>query len=337
LRWQFLLLIALILVLLPALPAQDFPPPRVAALHRNYTETIPGSKVTFDMVAIPPGTFLMGSPDREQGRGADEGPQHPVRVRAFWMGKTEVTWDEFDLYRKVLPPAQRKPPISPAERAADAVTRPTAPYMDEYCGFGQERHPVVSISHHAAMEYCRWLSARTGKAYRLPTEAEWEYACRAGSRSAFFWGDNPHELGKYAWFADNSDEQTHPVGQKRPNRWGLYDMAGNVAEWCLDHYAADSYGTFPRDRLTLAPVKLPTAARNPYVARGGSWADPPDKCRSAARRGSDKHWNRRDPDIRPSIWWLSDGDFVGFRVVRAVEEQENLRGVKSQVTRKSPP
>jgi formylglycine-generating enzyme required for sulfatase activity len=110
-----------------------------------------------------------------------------------------------------------------------------------------------------------------------------------------------------------------------------------VAEWCLDHYAADSYGTFPRDRLTLAPVRLPTAARHPYVARGGSWADPPDRCRSAARRGSDRRWNRRDPDIRPSIWWLSDGDFVGFRVVRAVEEQENLRGVKSQVTRKSPP
>jgi formylglycine-generating enzyme required for sulfatase activity len=332
-----LLLVALVPPSLLALPAQDFPPPRINALHKNYTETIPGSKVSFDMVAIPAGTFLMGSPDRERGRGNDEGPQHPVRVRAFWMGKTEVTWDEFDLYRKVLPKEQRKPPATPAEQAADAVTRPTAPYADEYCGFGRAGYPVVSISHHSAMEYCRWLSARTGKLYRLPTEAEWEYACRAGSRSAFFWGDNPSDIDQYAWFADNAKEETHPVGKKRPNRWGLYDLAGNVAEWCLDHYDAAYYRTLPRDRLSLAPVKLPTASRHPYVARGGSWADSPATCRSAARRGSDKSWNRRDPDIRPSIWWLSDGDFVGFRVVRAVEEQENLRGIQSRVTRKSPP
>jgi formylglycine-generating enzyme required for sulfatase activity len=336
-RWLFLLLVALIPSSLLALPAQDFPPPTITSPHKTYTETLPGTKVRFDMMAIPAGTFRMGSPDQEKGRGDDEGPQHPVRVRAFWMGKTEVTWDEYDLFWKTTPAAKRPKPATPAERAADAITRPSPPYVDETCGFGREGYPVVGISQHAAMEYCRWLSARTGKLYRLPTEAEWEYACRAGSRSAFFWGENVGELGKYAWSADNSEETTHPVGKKRPNRWGLYDMAGNVAEWCLDHYDKDSYGTFPQDRLTLAPVKLPTAARYPHVVRGGSWADSPDRCRSAARRGSDKSWNRRDPDVRPSIWWLSDGDFVGFRVVRAVEEQENLRGIQSQVTRKSPP
>ncbi len=336
-RLPFFLGVALLPFSLLAVPAQDFPPPRVSAAHPNYTETIPGSTVRFDMVAIPAGTFIMGSPDREQGRGKDEGPQHPVRVRAFWMGKTEVTWDEFDVYRKVLPAAQRKPPAEAAWRDADAVTRPTPPYHDEYWGFGKKGYPVVGVSHHAAMEYCRWLSLKTGKAYRLPTEAEWEYACRAGGRSAFFWGDNVGELGQYAWFADNANEETHPVGKKRPNRWGLFDMAGNVAEWCLDHYDAEFYGTLPRDRLTLAPLKPPTARRYPHVARGGSWADPPDRCRSAARRGSDKSWNRRDPGVPQSIWWLADADFVGFRVVRAVEEQENLRGIQSRVTPKSPP
>src|SRR5206468_1764854 len=110
---------------------------------------------------------------------------------------------------------------------------------------------------------------------------------------------------------------------------------GNVAEWCLDHYQKDYYDTFPVGRLSLAPVKLPTAKRYPYVVRGGSWDDPAARCRSAARQGSDRRWNRKDPDRPQSIWWLTDGDFVGFRVVRAVEEQESLKELRSKVTKVS--
>src|SRR5207245_1517473 len=127
------------------------------------------------------------------------------------------------------------------EKKADAVTRPTPPYADETFGFGRNGHPVICVTHHAAMEYCRWLSLKTGKTYRLPTEAEWEYAARAGTASAYFFGDDPKQLGEYAWYAANAEDVTHEVGKKKPNPWGLYDIYGNVAEWCLDTYKKDCY------------------------------------------------------------------------------------------------
>jgi formylglycine-generating enzyme required for sulfatase activity len=302
---------------------------------KTYVETIPGSTVKFEMIAIPGGNFLMGSPNTEAARSPDEGPQHPIAIRPFWMGKTEVTWDEYDLYWKKEEGAKKPANLSPAERDADAVSRPTPPYADETFGHGREGHPVLCITHHAAMEYCRWLSAKTGKTYRLPTEAEWEYACRAGTKTAYFFGDDPKLLGDYAWYSANAEDLTHPVGQKKPNPWGLYDMYGNVAEWCLDHYRKDYYATFPADRATLEPVLVPTADRFGHVARGGSWADDAARLRSATRRGSDKTWIRRDPQRPQSIWWLTDADFVGFRVVRPLEELENLKGLCSKVTRES--
>jgi formylglycine-generating enzyme required for sulfatase activity len=314
----------------PPDPIPEDRPPR----HKNYTEILFGSKVRFDMVAIPGGTFLMGSRADERGRRADEGPRHPVTVRPFWMGKLEVTWDEYDLYRKGHPAGQWLNEAALA-RDPDAVTRPSAAYHDETWGYGREGFPVLGISHHAAMEYCYWLSKATGKAYRLPTEAEWEYACRAGTRTAYHFGDDPGRLGEYAWYEQNADERTHPVGQKKPNPWGLYDMHGNVAEWCVDHYRADDYRSCPLNRALVAPVRLPTAARYPHVVRGGSWVDAATRCRSAARRPSDKSWNRRDPSRPQSVWWLSDADFVGFRVVRAVDEQPELRRLRSKVRSKS--
>jgi formylglycine-generating enzyme required for sulfatase activity len=302
---------------------------------KTYVETIPGSTVKFEMIAIPGGNFQMGSPNTEAARSPDEGPQHPVGIRPFWMGKTEVTWDEYDLYWKKEEGAKKPANLSPAERNADAVSRPTPPYADETFGHGREGHPVLCITHHAAMEYCRWLSAKTGKTYRLPTEAEWEYACRAGTKTAYFFGDDPKQLADYAWYSANAEDLTHPVGQKKPNPWGLYDMYGNVAEWCLDHYRKDYYATFPADRVTIEPVLVPTADRFGHVARGGSWADDAARLRSATRRGSDKTWIRRDPQRPQSIWWLTDADFVGFRVVRPLEELDNLKGLCSKVTRES--
>jgi formylglycine-generating enzyme required for sulfatase activity len=315
--------------------AADKPTAAPAPPLKGYTEKIPGTEVSFDMVPIPEGTFLMGSPASEKDRGEDEGPQHPVAIKAFWMGKCEVTWDEFDLFRKekgVDNPEQNDEIL---KKTPLAITGPTPPYVDADYGHGHSGFPALCMTHHSAMQYCTWLSQKTGKAYRLPTEAEWEYAARAGTKTAYFFGDDPAKLGDYAWFEANSEEHTHKVGSKKPNPWGLHDIYGNVMEWCLDHYRKDFYATFSLDKPTLGPVLLPTDKRFSHVARGGSWSDMPGQCRSASRRGSDKTWIKFDPQKPQSIWWLTNWDVVGLRVVRAADEQDNLKGIRSKVTRDS--
>ena len=222
---------------------------------KPYTEILEGTKVRFEMVPIPCGTFTMGGPPAERGRQPDEGPPHKVKIRPFWMQKTEMTWDAFDqfAFNKNLMGGTAN------GNGADAVTRPTPPYSDPTFGFGRKGHPIISVSHHAAMEFCRWLSARTGRTYRLPSEAEWEYACRAGSRSAYSFGEVPIKLAEHAWFRLNSEDAPHPVGLKKPNPWGLYDMHGNVAEWCLDLYDKSYYKTFDPLVPAEAPVLIPGA------------------------------------------------------------------------------
>ncbi len=254
-----------------------------AATHKAFVEKLT-EDVSFEMLPIPGGSFLMGSPASEKGRGADEGPQHPVQVKPFWMGKFEARWDEYDLFWSKRPggPPPRPDMSKKPDPKSDALTSPTPPYDDPTFGYGREGHAALAITHHAAMEYCRWLSKKTGKQYRLPTEAEWEWACRAGTSTAYSFGDDPKQLGDYAWYEENSDEKAHKVGQKKPNPWGLYDMYGNVAEWCIDRYRKDFYATLPQDKLSLIPFNPPTEDRYPNVARGGSWIDPPEKCRSAA-------------------------------------------------------
>ena len=303
--------------------------------YENYTESIPGTKVGFEMVALPGGEVLLGSPEGEAGRGTDEGPQVRVKVGAFWIGRHEVTWNEYDLFafeRKAE--AEATPAPAPG---IDAVTRPTPPYADESFGYAKGRQPALSMTHHAAMEYCRWLSQKTGHAYRLPTEAEWEYACRAGGKARYGGFDALEALGEHAWYRANSDDKPRPGGRKKPNGFGLFDMNGNLAEWTLDRYEKDAYARWATQKGVVAdPVTLPDERRYPQTVRGGSWDDTKEALRCAARRASETSWNRRDPQRPQSIWWLTDATHVGFRVVRALEERKELVGLRSKVTRESP-
>jgi formylglycine-generating enzyme required for sulfatase activity len=289
-----------------------------AADMQPYTEQISGTDVKFDLVPIPGGEFLMGSPDSEADRGEDEGPQHPVRVEPFWMGKTEVTWDLYDIWSFNLDIQRRKlENLTPTELdpQADAVTRPTKPYTDMTFGMGQRGYPAICMTQHAAKKFCEWLSAKTGHYYRLPTEAEWEYACRAGTTTAYSFGDDPADLDDFAWHYGNSNEKYQKVGKKKPNPWGLHDMHGNVSEWCLDKYEADFYGKFDPMKVTESPLCLPMT-EYPRVARGGSWDDDPPLLRSAARVSSSKDWKQQDPQIPQSVWYMTDALHVGFRVIR---------------------
>jgi formylglycine-generating enzyme required for sulfatase activity len=296
---------------------------------KKYTEKIPGTEVAFEMVPILGGTYTMGSPPNEKGRKDDEGPQHQVHIDPFWMEAHEVTWQEYELWGLGLDKLRRKfkkeEPSTQWDRIADALAQPTKPYSDMSFGMGKKGYPAICMTQFAAKMYCKWLSAKTGRYYRLPTEAEWEYACRAGSSTAYCFGDDPKLLDGYAWYGENddgsvegnSDEKYHKVAQKKPNAWGLYDMHGNVSEWCLDQYLPEGYQEFAGRRVENPLV--PSTKPYPQVVRGGSWIEPPETCRSAARRGSTKDWKAQDPQIPQSIWYLTDADFVGFRIVKPLK------------------
>ncbi len=303
---------ALIAVFAAATSTSTTPARQAAATLAKYTDTIPNTKVTFDMVPVPAGTFVMGSPASEPGRNADEGPEHKVTLKAFYIGAKEVTWSEYDEFAFSLDlQRKRKLGLAGPKDAGDVVSRPTPPYADESWGWGKEAQPVIGITQYAATKYCEWLSARTGKKYRLPTEAEWEYAARAGTKTAYNFGDTPASAADHAWLKSNSEEQPHVGGQKKSNAWGLFDVHGNAAEWTRDLYDAGYYATSPAE----GPINDPAKALYPHVARGGSWDDEPGRLRSAARRSSTEAWSRRDPQNPKSLWWHTDATFVGFRVV----------------------
>jgi formylglycine-generating enzyme required for sulfatase activity len=271
------------------------------------------------MVPIKGGEYVMGSPAGEKGRGKDEGPQQKIKISPFWMGQYEVTWNEYELF---MFPDFEKATSSPDQntytsKTSDAVSRPTKPYVEMSFGMGKDKFPAISMTQHAANKFCEWLSAKTGHYYRLPTEAEWEYACRAGTTTAYSFGDDESKLGDYAWNGKNSDFKYQQIGKKKPNPWGLYDMHGNVSEWCLDQYVAN-YDDYVKNVMKDGWVRSTTPY--PHSVRGGSWdEEDPTKFRSAVRRASDKSWKQQDPQLPKSIWYLTDAQFLGFRIVRPLD------------------
>lgn len=289
-------------------------------------EKLPGTSLGIDLIYIKGGSFKMGSPKSEKGHFGDEGPQHQVAVEDFWMGQFEITWDLYNLFvsRDIDVNQITKAANSEVQIDVDAVSGATTPYVEMSFGMGIDGFPAICMTQLAAVKFCEWLSAMTGNFYRLPTEAEWEYACRAGTTTAFSFDNETQNLDEYGWYASNSNDKYQPVGTKKPNPWGLHDMHGNVAEWTLDQYLPTAYGK--RKNEVLNPFEEP-AKVYPKVVRGGSWMDAPKRLRSAARRPSSKKWKMRDPQIPKSKWWHTDAPFVGFRVVRpkktpSVEEQK---------------
>jgi formylglycine-generating enzyme required for sulfatase activity len=252
--------------------AQKVASPRSAAPLTAFVQTLPGSVVKVEMAAIHPGILTLAA--------------KKVSIKPFWIARTETTWEAFDAFMASGPPS---PAYDQTKYAVDAIARPSKSYILPDLGWGHHGYPAINVSILSAQMFCRWLSAATGKKYRLPTEAEWEYACRAGAVGT---GQlSPAELGKSAWFAGNSGDKTHPVAKKLPNAWGLYDMLGNVGEWATD-------------------------ADGQPVLCGGTFEDKADKVTPGARARQTPEWQATDPQLPKSRWWLADGRFVGFRIVR---------------------
>ena len=282
----------------------------------SYTQDINTSDLSFDMLPIKGGVYTMGSPKDDAARGKDERLAHKVQVSDFWMGKHELTWDEYELWMINLDLDNRKYKKlehTPEDELSDGVTKPTAPYTDMTFGMGKRGYPAICMTQLSAKMYSMWLSARTGKFYRLPTEAEWEYACKAGTQTAYSFGDDKSELSKYAWHLGNSRFKYQKVGQKLPNPWGLHDMHGNVWEWVLDQYVPPA--AKESAKLVVNPL-IPPTALYPRMVKGGSWDDGSTKHRSAARLGSSEAWKQQDPQIPKSVWYHTDATFVGLRLVR---------------------
>ncbi len=274
-----------------------------------FTQEVAGSDIVIKMEAIPGGEFTMGDDTHQP----DEAPKHQVSVDDFYMSTYEITWDQYELYlERQIDGIEAKEKMSQVSMDIDAIASATPPYVDMSHGMGKDGFPVVNVTQHAALTFCKWLSAKTGRFYRLPTEAEWEYACRAGSQELYSFGENSDELASYAWYEKNSNSKYQKVGTKKPNAFGLHDMHGNVAEWTMDMYSPDGYS--PSATTSKNPWVKPTTLY-PRVVRGGSWMDKAEDLRSASRKGSSAEWKRIDPQIPKSRWWHTNAPMVGFRIV----------------------
>lgn len=313
-------------------PKEKFTGPAVLTSFENFTEQIPGTRVSFEMIALPGGEFTIGSPTSEPYREPDEGPQRRIRISPFWIGKAEVSWDEYGAFINQCG-AQGRTEDQYAARGVDAkidvITGPTPAYGNPDQGWGKGQRPAITMTHYAAEQYCKWLSKVTGKTYRLPTEAEWEYSARANTAGAYFFPGDPKKytsrgfwnrftgidtttINSYVIYAGNSGMMTHPPDQVKPNPFGLVHTLGNVKEFCLDSYQPDIYSTWQDGALD------PCGPMNgkEYVVRGGSYKDDAADVRIANRDHTHfDAWMMTDPQIPKSLWWYSDNNEVGFRVV----------------------
>lgn len=326
--------------LLSAKSSEIFTEPARVDTFKDYTEKIPGSPVSFKMKAIPGGKFIMGSPEDEPFRDEDEGPEREVEISPFFMAEIEVSWDEYlSFYAQTA--AEGRTTDTEGKRTGvqtetDAISGATPPYGQPDQGWGMGQRPAISFSFHAAETYCKWLSSVTGKIYRLPTEAEWEYACRGGTKSPYFFPGNPSKFEKtglrakiskndtstinsFVIYAGNSPAKTQLPENVSPNPFGLKNMSGNVAEFCSDWYQADAYKDHGNGNIKdpKGPLK-----GTEHVIRGGSYKSTAGELRSAARDYTRTGpWLKTDPQIPKSIWWYSDCFHVGFRVVCEYNEK----------------
>jgi sulfatase modifying factor 1 len=313
--------------------------PTEVITFENFTEYIPGTSVKFEMAAIPGGTFFIGSPETESFRREDEGPQREIKISPFFMGKIEVTWDEYLAYYYQNAIEGRTTDYvvtSKDEINVDAISGPTPPYGSPDQGWGTGQLPAITMTYHAAEAYCEWLSEVTGKKYRLPTEAEWEYACRGGTSTPNFFNEEPKKIkqkglfrkifspdslkvDQYVCYRGNSEGKTIEPLYFKPNQFGLINMLGNVSEFCSDWYSTDVYAGYPGS-LVYNPTGPEEGAE--HVIRGGSYKSPAEKIRSAARDHTRTGaWLLSDPQMPKSIWWYSDCNHVGFRVVCELEKK----------------
>lgn len=308
----------------------------VVDTFKSFTEYIPGTGLSFEMAAVPGGTFILGSPEDEFSRERDEGPQVEVKLTSFFMSKIEVPWEQYLAFFNETSGAGRSTDAQgDAGPEVDGITGPTPPWGAPDQGWGKGKRPAITMTHHAATVFCEWLSQKTGKTYRLPTEAEWEYAARGGTRGPYFFDADPEKINnssffgnlfgkdssiidRYVIYKESSNARTALPGAVEPNPFGLLHMLGNVAEFCQDYYDADIYESY-------APsVQNPTgpATGEEYVVRGGSFKSSPEDVRCANRdHTKTKAWLKTDPQIPKSKWWYSDVNTVGFRVVCEMPEE----------------
>jgi formylglycine-generating enzyme required for sulfatase activity len=249
----------------------------------NFSEPIPGTEKDISMIFIRDGSIKS------------------KKVKPFYMSAHEVTWDLYKLYLNRSTDQTVNPRISSLKNLdVDGITGASVPYVDMSLGLGTDDGlPVGNVTHIAAARFCKWLSAVTGRFYRLPTALEWEYAARAGTMTPYFFGSNADALDDYAWFDENAQSRYHQVGSKEPNPWGLYDMYGNIAEWTLHD----------------SPNKL----NKSKAIKGGSFIHSATQATSEASLQEQKKWKERDPQFPKSKWWFTDAPFVGFRVVSPVD------------------
>ena len=303
------------------------------ASFENFTERIPGTGVSFAMKALPGGTFTIGSPAKEPFRAENEGPQKRVTVSRFFMAETEVTWEQYwAFYAETMSEGRIAPEVIFAHNSdpsVDAVSGPTPPFGNPEQGWGGGQRPAITMTHYAAETFCQWLSKKTGKTYRLPTEAEWEYAARGGTETPYFFPGNPKKylsrgfwrgifgadtttVNTYAVYELNSRNRTQEPVRVKANQYGLKNMLGNVWEYTSDWYSGDAFAKLPDG--TVDPRG--PASGTERVVRGGTYADDASDIRSAVRAPTQHdRWLRTDPQQPKSIWWYSDIKAIGFRVV----------------------